>query len=133
MQSLKKFAKIALIALPMVVALAGCEDRQADVVSRNLSLEADNFNIVRRLNVINAIQGDILFSMEGRLSITEDGRQLEITVQEGEDKYKKHFVGLSDNVTYVIEDVTGTETDPYNYVINYNPKMWVPVTIETVD
>lgn len=130
---MKSLKKLALITLPLTCLLAACKDRQADIVSHNLSLEADNFNIVRRLNVINAIQGDILFSMEGRLSIEEDGRQLEITVQEGKDSYKKHFVGLSDNVTYVIEDVTGTETDPYNYVINYNPKMWVPVTVETVD
>lgn len=129
----EKLKKLLLLALPITFLLAACEERQSDVVSYNLSKEADNFNIVRRLNVINAIQGDILFSMEGRLSIEEDGRQLEITVQEGEDKFKKHFVGLSDNVTYVIEDVTGTETDPYNYIINYNPKMWVPVTVQTID
>lgn len=128
--------KIAVITIMVVLAtiLGGC--READRVSHNLSLEADNFNNVRQVTVINCIQGDVLFQMTGKMSIkadTEDD-QLEIVVEDDEGSYKKHFIGLSDNVTYVVEDIT-TESNvsKYQYELNFNPKMWIPVTPTTID
>ena len=130
---MKKIACI-LFAVMIVFTFAGCEQRQADIVSYNLSLEADNFNNVRQITVINCLQGDVLFQMTGKMSINADtaDKQLEIIVEDN-GTYKKHFIGLSDNVTYVVEDITTGVVDKYNYVINYNPKMWLPVTVETVD
>lgn len=128
-----------LIAIAMFVAMccvfSGCEQRQADMVSYNLSLEADNFNNVRQITVINCLQGDILFQMTGKMSIEADvaDNQLEVIVETENGTYKKHFIGLSDNVTYVVEDITEGNVDKYNYTINFNPKMWWPVDIETVD
>jgi hypothetical protein len=117
------------------LSLASCEERQADMVSYNLSLEADNFNNVRQITVINCLQGDILFQMTGKMSITADtsDNQLEVIVECDNGTYKKHFIGLSDNVTYVVEDITSGNVDKYNYTINFNPKMWWPVDVETVD
>jgi hypothetical protein len=105
------------------------------MVSYNLSLEADNFNNVRQITVINCLQGDILFQMTGKMSIEADttDNQLEVIVETGEGTYKKHFIGLSDNVTYVVEDITEGNVDKDNYTINFNPNMWWPVKIETVD
>jgi hypothetical protein len=59
--------------------------------------------------------------------------QLEVIVETESGTYKKHFIGLSDNVTYVVEDITNGNVDKYNYTINFNPKMWWPYEIETVD
>ena len=89
----------------LVFVFSGCET-QAQRVSYNLSQEADNFNIVRQLTVINCIEGDVLFQMTGKMSITADvaDNQLEIIVED-DGTYVKHFVGLSDNVTYVVEDL----------------------------
>lgn len=130
---IKNLAIFATVAAS-ILTLAACED-QANVVSHNLSKEADNFNIVRQITVINAIQGDTLFQMTGRMSINEDGDQLEVVVEHAKGQYKKHFIGLSDNVTYIVEDVTtdGSSVDAYNYTINFNPKMWIPLKVETVD
>lgn len=113
--------------------LAGCT--QADRASYNLSKEADNFNEVRRLTVINCLQGDVLFQMEGRMSITADveDNQLEIIVENDKDDYSKHFVGLSDNVTYVIEDVNGADVENTKYTLNFNPEMWIPVDAKKID
>lgn len=126
-----------LIALVMIsCTFTGCiETRESDMVSYNLSLEADNFNNVRQITVINCLQGDILFQMTGKISIEADtaDNQLEVIVETGEGTYKKHFIGLSDNVTYVVEDITEGNVDKYNYTINFNPNMWWPVKIETVD
>lgn len=130
---MKKKIICALVAVMMVMALAGCSE--ASRVSSNLSKEADNFNVIRQLTVINCIQGDTLFQMTGRLSITADteDNQLEVLVEKEDGTYQKHFIGLSDNVTYVVEDLGSNNVDKYKYTLNYNPKMWIPVGIETID
>lgn len=114
--------------------LTGC-DTEANRVSYNLSQEADNFNDVRQVTVINCLQGDVLFQMTGKMSITADtaDNQLEIIVEDENGDYKKHFIGLSDNVTYVVEDVTSKDVEKYKYTLNFNPNMWIPVDIETID
>ena len=132
---MKKLIAIILTLAVMVGLLAGCET-EADRVSYNLSQEADNFNIVRQLTVINCIEGDVLFQMTGKMSITADmaDKQLEIIVEDG-GKYVKHFVGLSDNVTYTVEDLNlgANDISKYRYTLNFNPKMWLPVDVKTID
>lgn len=126
---------MVILAIVMVAGLlSGCAT-QADIVSENLSLEADNFNIVRQLTVINCIQGDVLFQMTGKISINVDEleNQLEITVEDEKGKYQKHFIGLSDNVTYTVEDIRATDVENYKYTLNYNPKMWMPVELDNID
>lgn len=122
-----------LPCLVMAAALAACST-EADRVSYNLSQQADNFNDVRQITVINCLQGDVLFQMTGKMSITADpaDNQLEILVEDENGEYKKHFIGLSDNVTYVVEDVTAGDVNQYKYTLNFNPKMWLPevATIE---
>lgn len=132
---MKKFIAILLALVMCCGVFTGCEERQADMVSHNLSLEADNFNNVRQITVINCLQGDILFQMTGKMSIEADmsDHQLEVIVETENGTYKKHFIGLSDNVTYVVEDITEGNVDKYNYTINFNPNMWWPYDIETVD
>lgn len=128
-----KFAKMILTTVLFAIALCGCTE--ADKVSYNLSQEADNFNDVRQITVINCIQGDVLFQMTGRMSIQPDieENQLEVIVELQEGLYKKHFIGLSDNVTYVVEDLEVDNVDQYSYTLNFNPKMWIPVTPGYVD
>ncbi len=128
--------KKSLIAAILLTALCltGCET-EAQRVSYNISQEADNFNTIRQITVINCIQGDVLFQMTGKMSITADvsDNQLEVIVEDDNGKYKKHFIGLSDNVTYVVEDVTDGDVSKYHYTLNFNPKMWIPVDIKKID
>ena len=130
---MKKFL-LALVAVMTIGVATGCE-READIVSYNLSQEADNFNNAREITVINCLQGDILFQMSGKMSIEADtnDNQLEIIVEDNDGGYKKHFIGLSDNVTYVVEDITSKNVDKYNYTLNFNPNMWLPYRVETID
>ena len=129
----KKMKCIVASGLLVGGILTGCT--QAERASYNLSKEADNFNDVRRLTVINCIQNDVLLQMEGRMSINADtgDNQLEVIVENGEDDYSKHFVGLSDNVTYVIEDVAGADVENTKYTLNFNPEMWVPVDAKKIE
>lgn len=128
-----KLISAALVTVLSVGTLSGCT--QAQRASYNLSKEADNFNDVRRLTVINCLQGDVLFQMEGRMSITADveDNQLEVIVENNKDNYSKHYVGLSDNVTYVIEDVDGADVENTKYTLNFNPDMWIPVDAKKID
>ena len=126
--------KLFIAAVIGATALAGC-DTEANRVSYNLSQEADNFNDIRQITVINCLQGDVLFQMTGKMSITADtsDNQLEIIVEDENGEYKKHFIGLSDNVTYVVEDVTAGDVEKYKYTLNFNPEMWLPYEVETID
>lgn len=131
----KKIIAICMIGA-IVLGISGC-GTESQRVSYNLSQEADNFNVVRELTVIDCITGDTLFQMSGKMSITADtsDNQLEIIVENDDESYVKHFVGLSDNVTYVVEDLNlgANEVDQYKYTLNFNPKMWIPVEVETID
>jgi hypothetical protein len=129
-----KKAILMMLVMVMVMGFVGCES-EADKVSYNLSKEADNFNVVRQLTVINCIEGDVLFQMTGKISITADteDNQLEVIVEDEDGSYSKHFVGLSDNVTYVVEQLSSKDVSKYKYTLNYNPKMWIPIDIKTID
>ena len=134
----KKTIIAALVSLLIIAivscCLTGC--REATRASYNVSKQADNFNIVRQVTVIDCINGDVMFQMTGKMSVyadTEDN-QLEIVVEDS-GTYTKHIIGLSDNVTYVVEDLNlgSNDVSKYHYTINFNPKMWVPVDVEHID
>ena len=82
-----------------------------------------------------SIKGDTLFQMTGKFSITADSadNQLEVIVEDEDGSYKKHLIGLSDNVTYVVEQVSSKTVSKYKYTLNYNPKMWIPVQVDNID
>ncbi len=130
---MKRILSIIAI-LVSVVGLAACTE--AERVSYNVSKQADNFNIVRQITVINCIKGDVLFQVSGKMSINVDEaeQQLELLVEDN-GTYSKHFIGLSDNVTYVVEDLNlgENEVNKYHYTINWNPNMWIPVDFEAID
>jgi len=123
----KILATIALVLLG-VCLFTGCNE--AERVSSNISKEADNFNVIRELTVINNMSDTVVFQMVGNLSILDEGNQLEITVKEDVNVYKKHFVGLSQFTTYVVEDVTGSDVSTTKYTLNFNPDMVLPIDFE---
>jgi len=118
-------AIVALSALPMIAA---CDVRDADVASRNLSLAADMFEIDRRIVFYNGITDTYMLTIEGRCSIKADraDNQLEVTCKTGRDAYKKHFLGLSDNVTYFAEQLETANVSVYHYRVVFKPQAIVP-------
>ena len=131
---MKRIIAIVLSVVLMLVVFTGCQT-EAQKVSYNLSLQADNFNEVRQLTFINCITGDILFQMTGKMSITTDSvdNQLEIVVEDEYGNFKKHFIALSPVTTYTVEDITSGDVSKYKYTFNFNPNMWVPVETEYID
>lgn len=128
-----KMKKIKLTATILSLSLLLTACNEANRVNENISNEADHFNVARKLTVINAIQGETLFEVTGVMSINHQmpqgsngGGQLEIITKEKGDKFKKHMIGLSDNTTYVIEDITGSNVNTDQYTIRINPKAVIP-------
>jgi hypothetical protein len=122
----KVFTSLVLLAVAFAT-LVGCESK-ADVASYNLSEAADQFEINRRIVFFNGITDTYLMTIEGRCSIEADGAdaQLEVTCAVGDDKYKKHFLGLSDNVSYFVEQIQGVDVDTYRYRVIFRPETIIP-------
>jgi len=119
---MKRVAAI-LIAL-MALGLMACGSN-ADQVSENLSKEAEKFNVQRKILVVNNISDKVLFEVEGRCSIETPGR-LEVVCKHGPDDYRKHFLGMADNVSYVVAQPDGVDVSEYRTKIIFRPESIVP-------
>lgn len=136
---MKKIISIVLvIAMLMSVSVMATGCRQSTKVEHNVSKEADNFNVVRRVVVMSTVTDKILFECVGRIAIfdesTESGGQLEIIAETARNQYKKHMIGLnSATTTYIVEDLYGAPVNKYRYTINYQPESIIPITIEDMN
>lgn len=120
--------RVFLVLLVFIAALAlvGCSD--ADVASSNISKAADQFEVTRRIVFINGITGDYLLTIEGLCSLgnyDQEG-ELSVTCKVGPKSYKKHFLGLSDNVTYIAEQIDPSDASVYHYRVIFKPAVVVP-------
>lgn len=134
---MKTFVKFIALLIALMTALllcVGCYN-EANRVRTNLAKEADAFNCVRRVTVVDCITSEVLFQCEGKISITADtaDHQLEILIEEEGGTYKKAIIGLSDNVTYLVEDIYSSYVNPYQYTIMWNPKMVLPFDAKLSD
>lgn len=119
---MKKIIAIATIAS----GLAACTD--ADIASSNLSAAADNFEINRRIVFYNGITGEYILTLEGLCSLGNQDKfnELSVTCKTGANAYKKHFLGLSDNVTFFAEQIEPAMADPYHYRVIFKPAAIIP-------
>lgn len=121
-----KVIKLALIAFSSAVALSACSN-DAQVASHNLSKAADNFEINRRVVFYNGITADYMLSIEGLCSLDADNaRKVSITCKTGPSTFKKHYLGLSDNVTYFIEQLEPAGVSTYHYKVVFKPSVILP-------
>ncbi len=109
------------------LTLAGCQT-EADVASHNVSKAADQFEIDRRIVFFNGITDTYLLQIEGRCSLGnyDNEHQRTVTCKVGDDQYKKHFVGLSDNVSYFVEQLQPADADVYRYRVIFRPTTIMP-------
>ncbi|MGR5299386.1 hypothetical protein ACPV5U_29175, partial [Vibrio mediterranei] len=87
---------------------------------------AEMFEIQRRVVFYNGINGEYLLTIEGRCSIDDQGHQLEVTCKTGPNAFKKHFLGLSDNVTYFAEQLNPVDVNVYRYRVVFKPETLLP-------
>lgn len=100
---------------------------EADTVNHNISKSADSFEVNRRIVFFNGITDKYLLTIEGLCSLdVSDHKTLRVTCKTGEDEYKRHYLGLSDNVSYFVEQVDGARVDPFHYRVIFRPESIVP-------
>jgi hypothetical protein len=119
---------MAIIFIVSVVVTSNINCDDASVASNNLSRAADMFELNRRIVFYNGITGEYMLVIEGRCSIKKDGmdNQLEVTCKTGEGMFKKHYLGLSDNVTYFSEQLGSAGVSVYHYRVIFKPSVIVP-------
>ena len=123
----KKNSYILSIALLIIVmALSSCT--AADTASYNLSKQADSFQVFRRIVFYNGITGDYMLQIEGLCSLgnSDNTGEISITCKVAEGQYKKHYLGLSDNVTYFVEQIDSIFVDQYHYLVIFRPTTIIP-------
>ena len=127
--------KLIAFATVVVAAVLMVSCSKADRVSHNLSREADEMNITRKVTVINGITNQTIFQATGQMSIeyVEERKQLNIIALDDDGNYKKHIIGISDNVSYVVEDVTGMKGIDTKYRMYFNPNMILPVDVKLAE
>lgn len=119
---MKKLLALVL-ALTLACSLSACTE--ADRVNANINQSADNFNVTRRLQVINAQTDTPLFELIGNFSLSNNSaNELVITVELENRTYKKHYVYLNEYTMYVVEDLSGSNVSPYHYEINVLPQQF---------
>ena len=125
--------KVLLVMVLLAVLVSGCAS-DADVASHNLSKAADQFEVSRRIVFYNGITGDYILVLEGLCSLgnRDSPGELSVTCKTGPTSYKKHFLGLSDNVTYFAEQIEQVEADIYRYRVIFKPEAIIPdIDLET--
>lgn len=122
---MKKFFPTA--ALVSLIALTGC-NREADVASYNISHAADSFNVNRRIVFFNGITDTYLMTIEGLCALGnyDKAREVTVTCKTGQDSYKKHFLGLSDNVSFFAEQIEDAKVSTYHHKVVFRPQTIIP-------
>jgi hypothetical protein len=119
-------AMAAIMVFPVFV-IVGCQS-DADIASKNMSKAADNFEVSRRVVFYNGITGDYMMTIEGLCSLGnyDKARELSLTCKTGPTTYKKHFLGLSDNVSFFVEQLEPVKVSTYHYRVIFKPASIVP-------
>lgn len=122
----KKLILLPALALMLVLTGQGCSD--ADIASENLSRAADQFEINRRIVFYNGVTGEYILTIEGLCSLgnNDTSTKLSVTCKTGPASYKKHFLDLSDNVTFFAEQIDGANVSEYRYRVIFKPSVIIP-------
>ncbi|UPI12976.1 hypothetical protein [Bacillus phage SBSphiJ5] len=123
---MKKKLVTLFVGLAAIISLVGCSS-ESDVVSENLSKSADSFEVQRRVVFFNGITDKYLLTIEGLCALdTSSSKKLTVTCKVGKDTYKKHYLGLSDNVSYFVEQTDAKYEDAFHYKVLFRPEQIVP-------
>lgn len=131
-----KLIAIVIILIAMIVSLTGCSlESSAETVNYNLSKEADEFHVRRRITFINLRTNEYLFEMVGNCSVqggvNESTRELAIICRIGERQYQKHLLYIASETTYVVEQLEYNDVSRYDYEFIFRPEAIIPVEIKT--
>ena len=117
--------KTIIAATILSSLLMGCV-QESERAAYNVSQAAHNFEVNRRVVFYNGITGDYILTIEGLLSVTPKDKRLSVIVKTGPNEYKKHYLGVSDNVTWFCEQIESVKANPYHYRVIFRPTTIIP-------
>ncbi|HZK57393.1 MAG TPA: hypothetical protein VFD17_03695 [Clostridia bacterium] len=122
--------RLVVFMFLLVMILTSCT-RAKDTVSYNISRDADEFRIIRRVVFYNSITDTYMMEMVGNIAI-DIGRDgvIEVIAKIGPNEYQKHYLGLSDNVTYTVEQIGTSDASEYRYKMIFKPESIIPIDLE---
>lgn len=127
MKKMKKFLLAIMTVGVLALTACGVDESEADVVSHNLSKSADSFEVQRRIVFFNGITDKYLLTVEGFCSLgTKDLKKLTVTCKVADGQYKKHYLGLSDNVSYFVEQTDAKYENAFHYKVLFRPETIIP-------
>lgn len=129
---------LLILLIPILLMTTGCESlfgNSADTVQENISKEADEFKVKRRITFINLRSGEYLFQLTGNCSVkggsSSSDSELAVICRIGEDKYQKHMLYIANETTYVVEQLEYSDVSRYDYEIVFRPEAIIPISIKT--
>ena len=126
---MKKIISAILVIAVFTICLSGCSE--AEKVNANISKQADYFECERKVTVYNARTDTIILEAEGYMSVSNNTTgELVVTVKTGPNEYRKNYIYLNDYTLYVVEDITGTHTDPYHYKMYFHTELLPSVEVK---
>ncbi|GEM04509.1 hypothetical protein HMI01_14970 [Halolactibacillus miurensis] len=126
-----KQRKTILLSMVLLTMLLSACSSAADTVSHNISKDSDEFRVIRRVVFYNSLTDTYIMEMVGNISVDLDrDNVIEVVAKVGPDKYQKHYLGLSDNVTYTVEQLRTSDVSEYDYKMIFKPEKIVPIDIE---
>ena len=125
---MSKLLKGTVLAAAGIMLLSASECSDANVASRNISEAADNFEIMRRVVFYNGITSEYIMTIEGKCSLGnyDSSLRMSVTCKDGKSSFKKHYLGLSDNVTFFAEQMDPVEVSVYHHRIIFKPQAILP-------
>lgn len=117
--------KSLLLGLVLAFSLASC-DQESERAAYNVSQAAHNFEVNRKVVFYNGLTGEYIMTIEGLLSVTASDNKLDVIVKTGPNEYKKHYLGISDNVTWFCEQIESVKADPFHYRVIWRPTTIIP-------
>lgn len=125
---MKKIFILFLVAILSFGICAGCSE--ASKVNYNMNKQADYFNCERKITVYNARTDTVILEAEGYMSISNNATdELVVTCKVGPNEYKKNYIYLNSYTLYVVEDISGTHTDPYHYKLYFHTQILPAVEV----
>ena len=126
---MRKLFAVAGLGLALMGVGAGCGDSNADKANENIGKLCERFQCQRKILFVNSITDKVLWEVEGRCSLEQNAalpQNLEVICKQGPDDYKKHFLGLADNVTWISTQQKGLDVSEYRTKITFRPESIVP-------
>lgn len=125
---MKKILILFLVIILSFGICAGCSE--ASKVNYNMNKQADYFNCERKITVYNARTDTVILEAEGYMSISNNATdELVVTCKVGPNEYKKNYIYLNSYTLYVVEDISGTHTDPYHYKLYFHTQILPAVEV----